>query len=167
MLTAGIVSKTFMEQCTDIMTEIRFYHLQTQTLEQALPKLLMKAYGTGKKIVVRAADATQVEALNMHLWTFHPNMFLPHGSKKDGYGDQQPIWLTDKDDNPNDAKILILTAPSEETDLTTFDLCCDIFNGFDEEQVKAARMRWKAHKEQGFDLTYWQQDDKGGWAQKA
>lgn len=149
------------------MTEIRFYHLQTQTLEQALPKLLMKAHGTGKKIIVRAADSAQVEALNTHLWTFHPNAFLPHGSKKDGHAALQPIWLTEGDDNPNDAKILVMTASSESSDFENFDLCCDIFNGFDEEQVKAARTRWKEYKEKGFDLTYWQQDEKGAWAQKA
>ena len=149
------------------MTEIRFYHLQTQTLEQALPKLLLKAYGTGKKIIVRAADNSQVEVLNTHLWTFHPNAFLPHGSKKDGHGELQPIWLTDSDDNPNDAKILILTAPNESSDLKSFDLCCEVFNGFDQEQVTAARARWKKYKDEGFDLTYWQQDEQGAWAEKA
>ena len=31
------------------MAQIDFYHLQKQTLEAVLPKLLEKAYGTGKK----------------------------------------------------------------------------------------------------------------------
>lgn len=149
------------------MTEIRFYHLQTQTLEQALPKLLLKAHQTGKPITVRAATAQQVQALNELLWTFHPNMFLPHGSEKDGYAAHQPIWLTDKDENPNNSKILVLTNGVEQEALEGYDLCCDIFNGFDEEQVRAARTRWKAHKDARHDLTYWQQGAQGGWEQKA
>jgi len=149
------------------MTDIRFYHLQTQTLEQALPKLLMKAYGTEKKIVVKAADDKQVEALNQLLWTFHPNVFLPHGSKKDGYAELQPIWLTDRDENPNKGEILILTNGTQSENLADYEMCCDMFNGFDDSSVKAARTRWKAHKDAGHNLTYWQQTDQGGWEQKA
>lgn len=149
------------------MTEIRFYHLQTQTLEQALPKLLLKAHSTNKKIVVKAADDKQVETLNQLLWTFHPNAFLPHGSKKDGHAELQPIWLTDKDENPNDAKILILTNGTDSEKIGEYDLCCDIFNGFDDVAVKAARARWKSHKDSGHELTYWQQSESGGWEQKA
>ena len=32
------------------MNRIDFYHLQKQTLEQVLPKLVEKAYATGNKI---------------------------------------------------------------------------------------------------------------------
>lgn len=148
------------------MTDIRFYHLQTQTLEQALPKLLMKAYGTDKKIVLRAQDSKQVEDLNQLLWTFHPNVFLPHGSKKDGYAELQPIWITDKDENPNDAEILVLTHGVESDSVGDFEMCCDMFNGFDDEQVKSARGRWKGLKDAGHELTYWQQTEQGGWEQK-
>lgn len=148
------------------MTEIRFYHLQTQTLEQALPRLLMKAYNQGKKILVRVPDEKRVEELNRHLWTFHPDSFLPHGSQKNGRAAHQPIWLTSNDENANEATVLVLTDGAEHEDPALFDLACEMLNGYDPEAVKAARTRWKIYKDQGFTVTYWQQSEQGSWEQK-
>lgn len=152
------------------MTEIRFYHLQTEPLEKALPKLLLKAYGAGKKIIIRGENDQQIQQLDTILWTFHPNHFLPHGSKKTSkHAALQPIWLTTGTDNPNAADTLILATRGADIadDLKEFALVCDMFNGFDEASVTAARARWKACKAAGFDLTYWQQTETGGWDEKA
>lgn len=148
-------------------TEIRFYHLQRQTLKQALPQLLNKALGAGHKIIVKLNTADTVEDMNQHLWTFHPDRFLPHGSKKDGFAADQPIWLTPDNDNPNQANVLITGEGAVPESPENFTLCCEFLNGFDEDEVNAARQRWKTYKDQGFEITYWQQDDKGAWAQKA
>ena len=48
-------------------------------------------------------------ALTARLGPYDPNGFLPHGNKRDGHGDRQPIWLTDQDENPNGASVLFLT----------------------------------------------------------
>lgn len=150
------------------MTDIRFYHLKTQTLDEALPGLLLKAHDNGKKrVIIRLPDKTAVEKMNTHLWTFHPNMFVPHGSEKDGYADRQPIWLTDKDENPNDATILIAGGGAVANDLSAFTLVCEMFADHEEDVVSAARARWKIYKEAGYTLTYWQQTESGGWEQKA
>lgn len=149
------------------MTDIRFYHLKTQTLEEALPGLLMKAYDNGgKRVVIRLGDKGAVEKMNTHLWTFHPNMFLPHGSDKDGQADKQPIWLTEREENPNSATILI-AANTVAGDLSPFDLVCEMFPDHEEEAVQAARARWKIYKDAGHNLTYWQQTEQGGWEQKS
>ena len=42
-----------------------------------------------------------------------------------------------------------------------------MFDGHDDEAVSAARQRWKAHKDSGHALTYWQQTERGGWEKKA
>ena len=149
------------------MTEIRFYHLQTQPLETALPLILQKALDGGHKIVVRAKDSKQVELLNDKLWLFRPDSFLPHGSEKDGNPELQPIWLTDKDENPNQADVLILTGQSDAQDIDGFKLCCEVFDGHDEEALTHARAKWKSYKDTEYDLTYWQQNNNGGWDKKA
>ena len=98
------------------MAQIDFYHLQKQTLEAVLPKLLGKAYGTGKKIKVKIGNPERVEFINSILWTYEDESFLPHGSKKDGSAEEQPIWLTAGEDNPNSAEFLLAktipTAPN-------------------------------------------------------
>lgn len=149
------------------MTEVRFYHLKTQRLEQALPQILNKAHGTGKKIVVRTPDDKQTARLSEQLWTYHPDSFLPHGSQKDGFAEMQPIWLTEKDENPNGATILILTGGTTSEAVANYDLCCEMLEDHDQEAVTAARMRWRDYKEAGYEITYWQQNETGGWDKKA
>lgn len=61
---------------------VDFYHLQTQTLDDVLPKLLEKAYASGQKILVKIGTNERVEFINSLLWTYEESSFLPHGSKK-------------------------------------------------------------------------------------
>jgi len=149
------------------MTEIRFYHLQKQTLDQALPLILEKAYQSDKNILVKLGSTPEVERMNAHLWSYKPHSFLPHGCHKDGKASQQPIWLSEKDENPNEAKILILAQGMTEDALENYDLCCEMLDGHSEEQVNAARKRWKDYKEKGFEITYWMQSETGSWEKKA
>ena len=83
------------------MTDVRFYHLQKQTLDQALPLILEKVYQTKKNAVVRMADEKEVTRMNDVLWKYKPHSFLPHGCAKTGHANDQPIWLTNKSENPN------------------------------------------------------------------
>ena len=105
--------------------------------------------------------------LNDHLWAARADSFIPHGSARDGFAEDQPVWLTAADENPNKADILILTGGANSEAVSDFDLCCEMLDGNDETAVKAARARWKDYKDKGFDLTYWQQTPQGGWEKKA
>ena len=42
------------------MAQVDFYHLQKQSLENVLPKLLEKAYATGKPIKVKVGNEDRV-----------------------------------------------------------------------------------------------------------
>lgn len=150
------------------MTEIRFYHLQRQSTQQALPGLLQKALSTGKTILVQTPDDAAAKALNDHLWTFDPASFLPHGTSKDGHADKQPIYITASDDeNPNTAKILILTGGADREPKTDYDLCCEMFDGNNQDALTAARAKWKFYKDnEDLTLTYWQQTESG-WEKKS
>jgi len=148
-------------------TEVRFYHLQRQSTEQALPALVNKALQTGKRIIIQTADAKAASALNDHLWTYDASSFLPHGTAKDGNAEYQPIFITHNNDNPNGAKILILTGGADRDPKTDYDLCCEIFDGNNETALSTARAKWKAYKEaNSLTLTYWQQTENG-WEKKA
>ncbi|MCG8509211.1 MAG: DNA polymerase III subunit chi [Rhodospirillales bacterium] len=147
------------------MVQIAFYHLQRSPLEQVLPRLLEKTLDAGKRAVVIAGSNPRVESLNAVLWTYDQDSWLPHGSEKDGRADEQPIWLTTGNDNPNGATFLFQTEGCEGP-VGDYERCFDLFDGNDPAAVEAARVRWKAYKDQGHDLTYWQQTDRGGWEQK-
>ena len=108
-----------------------------------------------------------MQHFNEHFWAYNPDSFLPHGAKSDGHTESQPIYLTAADENPNGADMLVLCNQTEAPDnLASFALCCDFLDGKDEEAVQSARARWKAYKDAGYAVTYWQQTDTGGWEQK-
>lgn len=149
------------------MTEIRFYHLQRSGIDRVLPEILGKALERGHRVVVRTSDEAETERLNEHLWSFHPDSFLPHGSRKDGNAEGQPVWLTAAGENPNGADTLILTGGAESFGLENFRLCCEMLDGNDPQAVAAARTRWKTYRDAGHTVTYWQQTEQGGWENKA
>ena len=147
------------------MAEIGFYHLLLTPLERALPRLLERAAKDGRRIVVRAGSEERVAQLDALLWTYDEASFLAHGSMRDGAAAAQPIWLTSKDENPNDASLLVLVDGVEAADLDRFVRCADLFDGKDEAAVGAARERWRRAREAGHaPLTYWRQT-ASGWQQ--
>lgn len=148
--------------------EIRFYHLTRTGVDQALPGLLHKAVSGGARIVVRTTDESEAERLSAHLWAVPPESFLPHGTRKDGHAARQPIWITgdDGNENPNGATILMILNGGVMAEDSTFALCCDMFDGRNDDAVNAARQRWKTYKDRGYTLTYWQQTEQG-WDRKA
>ena len=148
------------------MAEIGFYHLLSTPLERALPRLLERARAQGHTIVIRAASSERVEHLNALLWTYDDASFLAHGSVRDGNPAAQPIWLSDRADNPNDASILFLVDGVAADDLAFFARCVDLFDGNDPAAVEAARERWRQTQAAGHTLTYWQQTE-AGWEKKA
>ena len=151
------------------MSRVDFYHLQKQTSEDVLPKLLEKAYSSGSKIKVKVGTEARVDFLNSLLWTYNDESFLPHGSKKDGAAELQPIWLSADDDNPNGASMLFLTdeAMLSESDTEIYTRIFNIFDGNNYEALQNARDLWKNLRSSGAELHYWKQDNDGHWAEKA
>ena len=148
------------------MTEIGFYHLDTTPLARALPKLLERGLAAGFRIVVLAGSAERVDHLDAALWTYDDASFLPHGSRRDGRPERQPVWLTDSDENPNRADMLVLTDGAASARLAEYRRCLDLFDGKDDAALAAARERWRRSKDAGHVLTYWQQTTTG-WEKKA
>jgi DNA polymerase-3 subunit chi len=139
--------------------------LTRSTLEQALPDLLEKTRVRGWRAVVQMGDAARAEELSAHLWTYRKDGFLPHGTAKDGQAALQPIWITAQEECPNEAEVLFLIDGVHHQELERFDLVCELFDGNDSACVETARLRWADHKKAGYNLTYWQQGEKG-WTKK-
>ena len=148
------------------MTEIAFYHLERSPLERALPKLLEKTLEAGKRALVVVGSVERVEAFDGLLWTYHQEAWLPHGSEKDGNPADHPVWLAVTDDNVNAANYLFLTDGATSNRVSEFERCFELFDGNDSHRVHAARDRWKVYQDAGHVLTYWQQNEGGGWDKK-
>jgi DNA polymerase-3 subunit chi len=138
-----------------------FYHLTRTALEPALGRLLERVLASGQRAVVVASSAERVEALNRALWTFGRDSFLPHGTRDDGFAEDQPVFLTDRADYPNGATVLVLVDGAEFEPPAQFTRCLYLFEGNDEGALAQARALWRRLQEGGAALTYWQQTERG------
>lgn len=150
------------------MTEVSFYQVMNATpasVDATLPALLEKALKSGKTVVVKCPSVERMERLDEALWSYKPESFLPHGTKEDANSENQPIFLTTEDENPNGAEILVTVSGATSTDFSSFERVLDMFEASDI-QKQNARMRWKDLKDKGYPLTYYAYEN-GKWGKKA
>jgi DNA polymerase III subunit chi len=146
------------------VTEILFYQLKGQTLEQVLPGLVARSLERGWRVAVQASSEERIEALDAHLWTWRDDSFLPHGTWRDAEAAEQPVLLTINEDNPNGAAVRFLVeGASLPADRSTYERLVLLFDGDDPEALETARARWAEAKGAGFEVTYWRTDENGRW----
>jgi DNA polymerase-3 subunit chi len=149
------------------MTDILFYHLERQPLERVLPKLLERTLERGWRAVIETDSDDRVEALSAMLWTYTEEGFLPHGTARDGNGEDQPVWITAADDNPNRATVRFFVGGAEPSAYEGIERIVLLIDGADNEAIERARRIWKQAKGVGHTVSYWQQDERGRWQNKA
>ena len=149
------------------MTEVLFYHLQNMSLESVLPPLLEKSLERGWRVVVQSTSPERADALDAHLWTYSDDSFLPHATWRAGDAQDQPIILSIEEGNPNRANVRFLIDNADlPADSDSYERLVLVFNGEDSDALAAARERWTACKARGFEVTYWQADERGRWQRK-
>lgn len=147
--------------------EVWFYHLEQSTLDRVLPELLEKTLARGWKALVRSDSHDRLEHLDGWLWSWKDDSFLPHGLASEPDAARQPILLTDQAGNPNGAQALFIIDGAECGPLDGFERCILLFDGRDEGAVAEARRRWRLFKGEARPISYWQQNERGGWEKKA
>jgi len=149
------------------VAEIWFYHLERQTLDEVLPNLLERTLERGWRAVVQAGTAERLEAIDNLLWTYSVDSFLPHGSRREGNLEMQPVYLTEDESNPNGATVRFYVegaAPLLSTgEADRYERLIYVFDGHDDQAVGRARETWKAAGGAGLTTTYWRQTERGGW----
>ena len=149
------------------MTEVLFYHLQNMSLESVLPPLLEKSLERGWRVVVQSTSQERTDALDAHLWTYSDDSFLPHATSRVADAPDQPIVLSVEEENPNRANVRFLVDNAAlPANAEAYDRVVLVFNGDDVEALAAAREAWKDCKSRGFEVTYWQTDERGRWQRR-
>lgn len=147
------------------MTEILFYELETRPLEAALPDLLSRSLAKGWRAVVQFGSDERLAELDSHLWTYDDTSFLPHGSRAEGNAEDQPVWLTCYEDNPNGADIRFYVDGATTDAFDGYQRIVFLFDSVDGEAKNRAREAWKKARAAGCEATYWRQDENGRWTQ--
>lgn len=149
------------------MTEVLFYHLQNMSVENVLPPLLEKSLERGWRVVVQSTSQERAEALDAHLWTYRDDSFLPHATSRVADAAEQPIVLATEEDNPNGANVRFLVDNAAlPRDSQSYERLVLLFNGDDADALVAARGAWTDCKARGFEVTYWQADERGRWQRR-
>ena len=148
------------------MTEIRFYHLFSMTLEKALPVLLEKVLERDWRALIITDSLERVTELDSGLWTYKPSSFLPHGMVGDEDAESQPILITHKDENSNNSNVLFLVDGAESKHVGKFEMCCLLFFGNDTSGLRKVREAWTGYKNEGHKVIYLHQDSAGKWSEK-
>ncbi len=146
--------------------EVLFYHLERQPLERVLPNLLERTLARGWRAVVQAGSEERLDAIDLALWTYQEDSFLPHGQRKAGHADKQPVFLTTGAETPNGAGVRFLVDGAKAETFTGFVRIVYLFDGADGDARAVAREQWSAAKAAGCAVTYWQQTDDGRWERK-
>ena len=147
------------------MTEILFYHLESQPLERVLPLLLEKSLERGWRAVVETSSSDRATAIDTMLWTFRDDSFLPHGISGEATDPDQPVLITAGDGNANGAQVRFFVDRAVPQTGAGYQRIVYLFSGHDPDAVGEAREAWKALRD-GNELTYWQQDDNGRWTKR-
>ena len=148
------------------MTEYWFYHLEASNLKGVLPGLLEKTLQKEWRALVKMPE-TGLADMDAYLWTFQDDSFLPHGRDDEPQADQQPILLSSKCDSADGFDAVFLIGGAELSDTAKAARVMVMINGRDSADVTRERARWKALKETGASLAYYQQNERGGWEKKA
>jgi DNA polymerase-3 subunit chi len=148
--------------------EVLFYQLERQPLERVLPSLLEKTLERGWRAVVQSGSEERLEALDLALWTYADESFLPHVTALEADAASNPVVLTTQAHNPNAAQVRICADGVRIPDaMQDYERVVLIFDGDDPEALAAAREDWKKARASGHAASYWQQDDAGRWEKKA
>lgn len=89
--------------------QISFYSV-LDDLEKTSCGLIEKCYMSGKNTLVICEDEQTQELINKMLWTFKKKSFVPHGSINDANPQDQPVLISYKNENANNAELLVLFA---------------------------------------------------------
>ena len=132
-----------------------------------LPQLLERSVERGWRVVVQAASEERVDALDAHLWTYRDDSFLPHATWRAADAQDQPIVLAVEEGNPNRANVRFLVDNAVlPADSASYDRVVLVFNGDDDGARSIARGAWTDCKSRGFEVTYWQADERGRWQRR-
>ncbi|WP_242416370.1 DNA polymerase III subunit chi [Sphingomonas panni] len=144
--------------------KVDFYHLTRSPLDRVLPRIAQRLHDDGERLLLLSDDAEQRHHLDMLLWTYAPDSFVPHAEAGAGDDALQVVLIAPEPTDANAARNVAIVDGRWRDAALTFDRA---FHFFGEDHIAAARAAWKGLADrEGIERRYWRQGD-GGWEQAA
>ena len=89
-------------------SEINFYQVD-ETIIKSLAPLLLKILDEKRKVLIFCKTSAQIKTIDDSLWSYGRNKFIPHITiaDKEFVLERQPILISDKEENANQADYLV------------------------------------------------------------
>lgn len=100
------------------MLKISCYYTTQDKLPKAFTGIVEKCFQSNLKTVVITPNTNFSNNLDNILWTYSKKNFIPHSTNADPFPELQPIYISDKIENPNKAKVAIFVGPDRNKILT-------------------------------------------------
>lgn len=133
------------------MTEVAFHTGLVDKLGYAC-RLLRKAWRQGVPVVATAAPEL-LQRLDVQLWTFEQEEFVPHarwraGDPIDPVLARTPIWLVDEPARAPTRKVLVNLGPGVVEGYQGYDRVVELVSD-DAQDARLGRQRWRRYQGDG------------------
>lgn len=144
---------------------VDFYHLTRSPLDRVLPAITQKVLDDGGRLLIVAEDEGARAKLDVLLWSYSAESFLPHAQAGAGDDALQPVLIAEAPEAGNGARNIALADGVWRDAALQFDRT---FHFFDEDRIVEARAAWKGLADrEGIERRYWKQNEAGRWEQAA
>ena len=134
-------------------TRIDFYFDAEDKLEVAI-RIVQKAYTSGQRVLILAADPAQYDTLDRRLWTQQTHSFLPHCGIDDALAPETPILLAAASTHPSAlpfSDLLINLTAFLPNNFTQFKRLIEIVSTHEADKAPA-RERFRHYRAAGYDI---------------
>ena len=106
---------------------------------------MLKVIEEKKKALILAANQMQLKEIDDVLWSYGKNKFIPHITSADKGFDfkRQPIVISEKEENINDADYLVLTKEASQEFLSKFSRIFYFYDQLNVDEVKNVMQKYK------------------------
>lgn len=136
------------------MTRIDFYQLDGREpkLEFAC-RLIEGIYRRGHRVYVHTDGIETCRALDLMLWGFKPESFVPHGARRGGAAPESPVELGCDGDCEGHHEVLVNLSGEVPDFFSRFARVGEVVP-FEPEARAAARRSYQFYQERGYQLEY-------------
>jgi len=145
------------------VSEVYFYHLTRQRVDQALRPLLGKCLANGWRVLIRGREEAEIRQLDDALWQGPAEEFLPHGLAGAAQEADQPVLMAlEGHKAQHDCLICVGGSAVTADEVLASKRVCILFQDDNGLHMQTARSQWRSLTESGIAAKYWSQA-QGNW----
>lgn len=139
------------------------YQSASAAPNKVLSKLIETVWLRSNKILIYCEDQKRLAEFDNILWTYEQLSFLPHVLEDDELASKTPIVLASKQNNLNNANILVCLEPKLPEFAFDFEKVIYMYDGLAEHEKEKANSFIEQLKLSSIEVIEYQQDKSGAW----